>query len=339
MARWRLKVASVLAAGTAAGMAFAGPAAADGATAPRVPTAPVRLPSAVEPAPAYVPQDSCDYTVKPGTAALARLLQATYPDTGSAGMLNTCAAEGSTSEHAEGRAFDWRASVANPRQAAEVDAVLRWLAAPGPDGKPAAMAHRLGVMYVIWNKQLWTGWSATPGWRPYACSDITSCHQDHVHLSLTWAGAQQRTSFWTGQVAATDYGPCVTPGQTFALPRRTPNPRPCPAHTSLPASHPLVRALQADPGLVLRPGATGPAVTAVQRAIGGIPETGRYDRATADVVVAFQKLHRLTANGVVDRATWSALVAATTGGTATVPAATRRQAPGLDPEPAPGPTD
>jgi hypothetical protein len=30
---------------------------------------------------------------------------------------------------------------------------------------------------------------------------VTACHQDHIHFSFGWAGAYQKTSFWTGAVA------------------------------------------------------------------------------------------------------------------------------------------
>ena len=77
--------------------------------------------------------------------------------------------------------------------------LLNWLLAPDEFGNQFAMARRLGVMYIIWNKQMWRSYSGA--WAPYACSGATSCHQDHVHFSFGWAGAYKKTSFWTGAVA------------------------------------------------------------------------------------------------------------------------------------------
>ena len=43
-------------------------------------------------------------------------------------------------------------------------------------------ANRLGVLYVIWYRQIWT---PTSGWRGYSgCCDPSSKHTNHVHLSM-----------------------------------------------------------------------------------------------------------------------------------------------------------
>jgi hypothetical protein len=59
------------------------------------------------------------------------------------------------------------------------------------------MARRLGIMYIIWNKKIWGTYSASSGWRPYSCSGVTGCHQNHVHFSFSKAGASGKTSYWT----------------------------------------------------------------------------------------------------------------------------------------------
>src|SRR5207248_1561927 len=87
----------------------------------------------------------------------------------------------------------------NPQPAPEVNAVFSWLFAPDAQGNANAMLRRLGIMYIIWDKQIWGSWSQS--WQPYSCSGVTACHQDHVHFSFDWAGARKRTSFWTGVVA------------------------------------------------------------------------------------------------------------------------------------------
>src|SRR5690606_26728276 len=43
-------------------------------------------------------------------------------------------------------------------------------------------ASALGVMYVIWYKQIWT---PSTGWRVYSgCCDPSSQHTNHVHISM-----------------------------------------------------------------------------------------------------------------------------------------------------------
>ena len=90
----------------------------------------------------------------------------------------------------------------------------RVLLAGDAAGHPYANARRLGIMYIIWNNQIWGSYRAGEGWRAYGqCAAHpepgydASCHRDHIHFSLSWAGAQGRTSFWTRSVAAPDYGP------------------------------------------------------------------------------------------------------------------------------------
>lgn len=43
-------------------------------------------------------------------------------------------------------------------------------------------ANRLGVLYIIWYRQIWT---PSSGWRSYTgCCDSSSMHTNHVHLSM-----------------------------------------------------------------------------------------------------------------------------------------------------------
>ena len=144
----------------------------------------------------YEGQSTCDPTAKPGTLALRNLLLARYPSTGSSGISRACDI-GGRSEHKEGRAFDWRANVTNATQKAAVDDFVAALFATDSYGHQHALARRMGVMYVIWNRQMWSAYSAGAGWRPYNGS---SPHTDHVHISLSWAGARAQTSFWSGTV-------------------------------------------------------------------------------------------------------------------------------------------
>lgn len=162
------------------------------------PRPPVPLPVGIEPMPPYQPQTYCNPTDKPGVVAFGKLLTATYAGTSIVSISRPCGTD--TSEHYDGRALDWGGVYyTNAAQVAEVKAVFGWLFAKDAAGNANAMLRRLGIMYVIWNKQIWGVWSQK--WEPYACSGVTACHQDHVHFSFDWSGALKKTSFWTGVVS------------------------------------------------------------------------------------------------------------------------------------------
>lgn len=284
-----------------------------------IPRVPAGLPAGIEALAVYVPQVACDPVAKPGTTALGKLLTTTYPGT-SAGIERSCGGgPNAASEHFEGRALDWMNTVRDPRQAAQASVVLRWLLAPDSRGNGYAYVRRLGIMYLIWNNRIWSADDPRAGWQPYRdCAKHpepaydTTCHRDHIHFSLSWAGAMARTSFWTRRVVtATDYGPCRPADLNWAAPYRAPNPTRCtrhPALTASPGSSATKVALTTYSGAVLRGGWTGPAVTAVQQALKA--RTGGYDRATATAVAGFQRAHGLSPTGLVDQWTWRALLRA-----------------------------
>ena len=284
--------------------------------ATRSPPVPSGLPSALEPLAAYVPANSCDPTAKPGTTKLARLLTTTYPGT-SYGISRACGAGLPTSEHYDGRALDWMNSVRKPEQAAQATAVISWLKATDGRGNRYANARRLGVMYVIWNNKIWGLYNADQGWRPYSsCASHpekswdSTCHRDHVHISLTWAGAMGATSYWTKRVAGPDFGPCRARDLNWAGLRGGVNPTPCPRYPKVtpPAGASAnLRVLTTYSGMRLVPGATGPAVTAVQKAL-GVRATGTYASLTRAAVQRFQTAHDLSASGNMNTATWRALL-------------------------------
>ena len=121
---------------------------------------------------------------------------AAYPGTASYGISRDCSV-GGTSEHKEGRAWDWANDATTPAGRRRVANFMRWLFATDPYGHRHAMARRLGVMYIIWNRRIFRMYRANEGWTPYTGS---SPHTDHVHVSLTRPGGNKRTSFWTMQM-------------------------------------------------------------------------------------------------------------------------------------------
>ena len=140
----------------------------------------------------YQGQTTCADEVTPGLAAFRALVMAAYPDTGNGPALRPCD-EGGQSEHKDGRAWDWMIA---PDQHAEAADMIAWLLAPDSYGNANAMIRRLGVMYIIWNRQIWRAYDPGKGWQPYDGADP---HTTHVHFSLGWDGADEKTSWYTGQ--------------------------------------------------------------------------------------------------------------------------------------------
>ncbi len=215
-----------LAAGVvAAVVATAAPAhAAGGPPAPSV-----AMQTAPDPHAHYRGQNSCNAGAQPGAAALRTLLLTTYGVGRDGGISRACGA-GGVSEHKEGRAWDWMLNAGDLTEAATADAFLRWLVGPDSAGQAAGNARRLGIMYVIWNRHIWSASDAAAGWRPYSG---VSPHTDHIHMSLSWDGAMKRTSWWTGTaITQQDIGPCrIYVGElapAYSGPRYTPCPKPYP---------------------------------------------------------------------------------------------------------------
>lgn len=286
-----------------------------GGAAEAAPLPPVRLPAAIEPLATYVGQVSCDPHVRPGTYRLATLLESTYR-TGSWASAYACGTDGGQSEHYDGRAIDWMVDIHNAVQYAAARAVLAWMLGTDAAGNRFAVARRLGVMYVIYDNRMWGAWDGQ--WHPYNnCQNLrssaydNSCHRTHMHISLGWNGAMGRTSFWTGHVYATDYGPCRMPDLNWGPRYVAPNYRPC---ASYPAVHAAAGASAVKQALVKYSGAPigygwrGPAVTAVQQAL-HVPASGYYSMATVYAVRALQRKHGLRQYGSMGIATWRFLLA------------------------------
>ncbi len=119
-----------------------------------------------------------------GTAAWRDLLLAQVGGR-NLGIVRACNI-GGISEHKSGRAFDWGISATDPTEKATADALLAQLLA-----SDAELFRRLGLMYVIWNTQIWS--VRTKSWVPYTG---TNPHTDHVHFSFGWPGAKAQTSYF-----------------------------------------------------------------------------------------------------------------------------------------------
>ena len=188
-----------------ASAAAAGAARFLGSPTTTVPSAP-DFPSWLDPAPGYEAESGCSATETPGALDVARVLRATYGPGYPTNILRGCTA--ARSGHEEGRAVDWMTDVRVPAEKADADSLVRWLLADDP-GDPVArrdvMARRLGVMYLIWDSRFYPVYAARPAWSEYKdCLTVrtapaadTTCHRNHVHLSLGRAGALRQTSWWT----------------------------------------------------------------------------------------------------------------------------------------------
>lgn len=277
--------------GSSAGPLAAGPLAAGrtalGVAAIAGPIATRALPVALDVRPAYAGQVSCDPVEKPGARAFAKLMTDTY-GSGTTGITRWCNA--GVTEHSEGRAIDWMLDSTNADQKAIGDAAAAWLS--DNDGENA---RRLGVMYLIWNRQMWRAYAPERGWAAYTGA---SPHTDHIHISLTWDGAMQRTSWWTGRaVTSGDRGPCLvykkSPAPIYAGPRTGS----CPAEVDAPtSSYP-----------VFVPGQRSESIKVAQRAL-NITADGQFGYGTRRAVLDYQGREGLPRTGVLDKATWVTLV-------------------------------
>ena len=233
-----------------------------------------KLPSGLDIASPYVAQSICDPAAKPGVTAFARLMANHYEEF-NYGISREC--NHGLTEHSEGRALDWMLDAYDPHEREVADSVISWLLAPDSQGRPAAMARRFGVMYIIWNKQIWGTYDMDAGWRPYHGA---SPHTDHIHFSFSWDGAMQRTSWWTGKPwTEVSRGPS---GPTVPI---TP-----------PTSYPT-----------LREGASGPDVVRAQKVI-GVDADGVFGPGTKRALLSWQRDNGVSVTGVLDAATWDRMV-------------------------------
>ena len=177
--------------------------------------------------PTYEGQAQCEPTAKPGTQRLADLIKATYGQDQTVWIPRACNI-GGQSEHKEGRALDWMTTARDAQQRSNAETFLTWLLGPDQFGVPYGNAMRLGVMYIGWNDRIWRGYDITRGWTelkgcfatPSEGMD-TTCHRNHIHISLTWDGASARSSFWDGTPMDGPYCPPAKSSATTPAVGRT----------------------------------------------------------------------------------------------------------------------
>ena len=164
----------------------------------------------------YDPQTNCSPNAKPGTLKLSEWLQKQYPGSGSLGISRSCN-DGGVSEHKEGRAFDWAVNVSSARDRAFVADFFAKIFATDAESNPDALARRMGIMYLIWNDHIYSSYYGFKARDYKGCKVLSSCsdtlrHRNHVHISLSRAGGNGLTSWYTGGTAVPPTG--TTSGTT-----------------------------------------------------------------------------------------------------------------------------
>lgn len=164
----------------------------------------------------YPPSDRalCDPVAKPGVLAFQQMMKDANPGVGN-GIDNIVRACGGTSDHQEGRAWDWGLQITNASDMVLADEVFTWLIET-VGGAPHMRARRLGIRYFIWNNRIYTVNGPTAAWRDYSyvmtngvrhyCAGEgwtgndydRGCHRNHIHFSWSRAGANKLTSWWSG---------------------------------------------------------------------------------------------------------------------------------------------
>ena len=311
MSRTQLgRTATLLVVPSVLALALAAPASA------KAPPTPSGLPAAIEAGAPYVGPVSCAKPHK-GTARLGALLVRTWPATRWSGARDCSTA---TSEHHDGRAIDWTTNARTVRGKKRGSDLAAWLLRSDARGNRYANARRLGVMYIIWNNKIWS--SYRPGWRVYnGCTAKsragtaydTTCHRNHVHLSLSWPGARGYTSYWDKTVARVNYGPCRPADLNWAARYTKRRATPCPRYprvTARAGSSTLHRTLVAYSGLRISSGTRGPAVRAVQQAL-RIRVSGVWDARSRGVMRSYKSARRMGSSSVVGNRVWRSLLTQT----------------------------
>ena len=150
----------------------------------------------------YQPQTKCRQTARPGTVELATWINRAFSGGTATASLRACSS-GGASEHKDGRAIDWSMNATEKKQRLEVAQFLGRLFADDSDGYSHALARRMGIMYVIWNDQIFASYDefAKRDYKNSSCPTLRGCsatlrHRDHVHISLSKPGGRGATSWY-----------------------------------------------------------------------------------------------------------------------------------------------
>jgi len=157
----------------------------------------------------YQPQTRCSPRAKQGTKMMGRWIVNHY--NGGYGPISRACTGGGTSEHKEGRAFDWMLDATKYADRQRARRLKERLFAARADGEGHVLARRMGIMYIIWNDHIYSSYDQFER-RDYlssSCKTRRSCsrtlrHRDHMHISITRKAARAETSFYLARLAQTD---------------------------------------------------------------------------------------------------------------------------------------
>ncbi|QZY29563.1 hypothetical protein [Nocardioides coralli] len=153
----------------------------------------------------YQPQTKCSPKAKAGTKVLARWIVRNQG--GGYGPISRKCRIGGTSEHKEGRAFDWMLDADRKRDRVRARELLTLVRKQDRAGNADARARRMGIMYIIWNDHMYASWNefAKEDYLSSSCKKRKKCsktlrHRDHMHISLSRPGGKGRTSWYDGRL-------------------------------------------------------------------------------------------------------------------------------------------
>jgi hypothetical protein len=153
----------------------------------------------------YTPPSKCHEKPRAGTAYLAHWVVRKFGSS-LAGMSRPCKRR-ATSEHQNGRAFDWSLDARKRSDRELAHEFMDRIFATDAHGNTDAWARRMGVMYLIWNDRMFPAWNGFEP-EPYlssSCKTKKKCsptlrHRDHVHVSLSRDGARGLTSWYNDRI-------------------------------------------------------------------------------------------------------------------------------------------
>ena len=153
----------------------------------------------------YQPQTKCSPKPKAGTVVLSRWVHRRFG--GGDGYISRSCRSGGTSEHKEGRAWDWPLSATRKRDRQTARAFMEFVFAADKHGNEDAKARRMGIMYIIWNDHMYSAWNGFEkrDYQSSSCKKLSRCsaslrHRNHVHISLSRKGGRGMTSWFEGRV-------------------------------------------------------------------------------------------------------------------------------------------
>ncbi len=153
----------------------------------------------------YQPQTKCSPKAKPGTKLLLRYVVHHFG--GAAGGISRPCSDAGTSEHKEGRAFDWTLDAATKSGRQSAQAFMDFVFSPDQAGDEDARARRMGIMYVIWDDHIYSAWRQfePEDYLSSSCKSVKKCsktlrHRDHLHVSLTRQAGKGLTNWYDGRL-------------------------------------------------------------------------------------------------------------------------------------------